>query len=216
MKLNLPNKLSILRLILIPFFVAVFYWNFPGHFIVAAGIFAIAAFTDFLDGHIARKYNLVTDLGKFLDSTADKVLVLSALVLMVDTEVFPYMYGGICAIVVIAREILISCLRMVAAAKGYVMAADKLGKTKTILQDISIFILIIYEGFEGIWGEHTLRVIYYAGLIIFALSIVMAIVSAVHYFYINSHALDESKAVSKVEHKEEAEGEKKQESEAIE
>ncbi len=219
MKLNLPNKLSILRLALIPFFVAAFYWEFPAHFIVAAAIFAFAAFTDFLDGYIARKYNLVTDLGKFLDSTADKVLVLSALVLMVDTGVFsPYsMLGGICTIVVIAREILISCLRMVAAAKGYVMAADKLGKTKTMLQDISIFILIIYEGFEGIWGEHTLRVVYYAGLIIFALSIIMAIVSAVHYFYINAHALDESKAVSKVEHKEEPyAGEEKIENEAIE
>lgn len=218
MKLNLPNKLSILRLALIPFFVAAFYWGFPAHFIVAAAIFAFAAFTDFLDGYIARKYNLITDLGKFLDSTADKVLVLSALVLMVDTGVFsPYsMLGSICTIVVIAREILISCLRMVAAAKGYVMAADKLGKTKTMLQDISIFILITYEGFEGIWGEHTLRVIYYAGLIIFALSIIMAIVSAVHYFYINSHALDESKAVSKVEHKEEpSAGEEKIESEAI-
>lgn len=201
MKLNLPNKLSILRLILIPFMVAVFYWDFKGHFIVAAAVFAFAAFTDFLDGHIARKYNLVTDLGKFLDSTADKVLVLSALVLMVDTGVFPKFYGGVCAIVVIAREILISCLRMVAAAKGYVMAADKLGKTKTILQDISIFILIIYEGFEGIWGEDVIKIVYYAGLLIFACSIVMAIVSAVHYFYINAHALDESKAVSKIEHK---------------
>ena len=96
-------------------------------------------------------------------------------------------------------------------------AADKLGKTKTMLQDISIFILIIYEGFEGIWGEHTLRVVYYAGLIIFALSIIMAIVSAVHYFYINAHALDESKAVSKVEHKEKpSAGEEKIENEAIE
>ena len=78
--MNLPNKLTLGRLILIPFFIVAFYLNFTGHYLVALGIFALAAFTDFLDGYIARKYNLVTDLGKFLDPIADKVLVLSALV----------------------------------------------------------------------------------------------------------------------------------------
>lgn len=199
MKLNLPNKLSILRLILIPILVAAFYVDFTGHFLVAAGIFALAAFTDFLDGHIARKYNLITDLGKFLDSTADKVLVLSSLVLMMDTEVIPYPFGGVCTIIVIAREILVSCLRMVAAAKGYVMAADRYGKTKTILQDISIFILIAYNGISELFGEQVLKIVHIAGLTMFGLSIIMAIISAAHYFYVNSHALDESKAVSKAE-----------------
>lgn len=201
MKLNLPNKLSILRLVLIPILVAVFYIPFKGHLIVAGGVFALAAFTDFLDGYIARKYNLVTDLGKFLDSTADKVLVLSSLVLMMDLKVIPYPWGGICSIIIIAREILISCLRMVAAAKGYVMAADKWGKIKTILQDVSIFILITYRGFEDVFGEKILNIVCIVGMVIFGLSIIMAIVSAVHYFYVNSHALDESKAVTKVENR---------------
>ena len=203
MKLNLPNKLSILRLILIPVLVAAFYWkSLPGNLIIAGGIFALAAFTDFLDGHIARKYNLVTDLGKFLDSTADKVLVLSSLVLMMDLEVIPSPWGGICSIIIIAREILISCLRMVAAAKGYVMAADKLGKIKTILQDVSIFILITYKGFEIVLNSQVIKIVQTVGYVIFGLSIVMAIVSAAHYFYVNSHALDESKAVTKVENRE--------------
>ena len=78
--MNLPNKLTLTRLILIPFFIAAFYAPFPGHYFVALGIFCVASLTDFFDGHIARKYNLVTDLGKFMDPIADKVLVLATFV----------------------------------------------------------------------------------------------------------------------------------------
>ncbi|MBO7526018.1 MAG: CDP-diacylglycerol--glycerol-3-phosphate 3-phosphatidyltransferase [Clostridia bacterium] len=142
--MNLPNKISTLRLLLIPVFAAVFYVGFTGHYIVAACVFALAAFTDFLDGYIARKYDLVTDLGKFLDSSADKVLVLAALVFILDANLFPVVIlGGVMTALILAREIMISCLRMIAAAKRVVIAADKLGKIKTVLQDVALIILIV-------------------------------------------------------------------------
>ncbi len=198
--MNLPNKLSVLRLVLIPVFMAVFYINFPFHYFVAAGVFALAAFTDFLDGYIARKYDLITDLGKFLDSSADKVLVLVALVLLVDVSILPSIFGGVCVSIVLAREILISCLRMVAASKGIVMQADKLGKIKTLLQDFAIIFLIIAGAFEAF------SLIFWVGAGVLAFSVVMALVSAIHYVYVNRMALEEEKQA-----KQEALEEEKQE-----
>lgn len=183
--MNLPNKLSTLRLILIPVFAAVFYLEFPSHYIVAAAVFAIAAFTDFLDGYIARKYSLVTDLGKFLDSSADKVLVLAALVLAVDAHLIPYFIGGVFTAVILAREIMVSCLRMIAAAKGVVMAADKLGKIKTFLQDIGLIVAIL----SGHFGN---AVVTWVGVGILGASVVMTIVSGIHYFIVNGAVLSAS------------------------
>ena len=130
--MNLPNKLTLGRLILIPFFVLAFSLNFTGHYLVALALFGIAAFTDFLDGHIARKYNLVTDLGKFLDPIADKVLVLVALAIMLadpkHTNLFfqfgawGFICGGIGVSIIIAREMAVSSLRMLAAKNGKVLA----------------------------------------------------------------------------------------------
>jgi len=184
--MNLPNRISTVRLILIPVFIAVFYIQFQYHYLVAAAVFAVSAFTDFLDGYIARKYNLVTDLGKFLDSSADKVLVLSSLFLLIDAGVLPKIWGAICAAVIIAREIMISCLRMIAAAKGVVMAADKLGKVKTVLQDVSIVIMIVAFGLFG--AEYT-GALYLVGEVLFALSVVMTVVSGVNYLIVNKHVL---------------------------
>ena len=173
--MNVPNKISTLRLLLIPVFAAVFYVGFTGHYIVAACVFALAAFTDFLDGYIARKYDLVTDLGKFLDSSADKVLVLAALVFILDANLFPVVIlGGVMTALILAREIMISCLRMIAAAKRVVIAADKLGKIKTVLQDVALIILIVSGGFDLMWLS-------WAGAAMLGVSVVMAVVSGVHY-----------------------------------
>lgn len=204
--MNLPNKLSVLRLLLIPVIVVTFYVQFPCHYIVSCALFGIAAFTDFLDGHIARKYNLVTDLGKFLDSSADKVLVLTTLILLLDAGLltgglFPSFIGGLCVILILAREILISCLRMVTAAKGVVMAADKLGKLKTILQDISIvFFLLAGEiGKDGTLYNAFNNVEFAAGLhdgilitalVLFGLAVIMTVVSGVHYVYVYGRDLE--------------------------
>lgn len=207
--MNLPNKLSILRLILIPFIIVSFYINFPYHYIVSCVLFAVAAFTDFLDGHIARRYNLVTDLGKFLDSSADKVLVLTTLILLLDGglltgDLIPSFIGGIFIIIILAREILISCLRMVTASKGLVMAADKLGKLKTILQDASIIIFLFageyglngtfYKNaqvYDGVNAIH--NIFFYIGFVLFSLAVVMTLVSGIHYLVVYSGKLEGNK-----------------------
>ncbi|MBR1968669.1 MAG: CDP-diacylglycerol--glycerol-3-phosphate 3-phosphatidyltransferase [Clostridia bacterium] len=149
--MNLPNKLTVLRLIMIPLFVAVFYITaIPFNYLISAVIFVLAALTDFLDGYIARKYNLVTNLGKFLDPIADKVLVSTALIVMLmpygGLTILP-LYGAIAVAVIIARELIVSGFRIVAASKGVVLAADKSGKIKTFVQDIAIAVLLVGADF---------------------------------------------------------------------
>ncbi len=145
--MNLPNKLTILRIIMIPIFTAVFYITaIPYNYLISAVIFALAASTDFLDGYIARKYNLVTNLGKFLDPIADKVLVSTALIIMLipfgGAVILPW-YAGIAVAVILARELIVSGFRIVAASKGSVLAADMSGKIKTFVQDIAILVLLV-------------------------------------------------------------------------
>lgn len=151
--MNLPNKLTILRICMIPVFVALFYITaIPVNYILACVVFALAAFTDFLDGHIARKYNLVTDFGKFLDPIADKVLVSTALIVMLTlpTLFFKLWIAGVCVAVILARELIISGFRLVAANKGMVIAADKSGKIKTFLTDIAIVVLLVSANLSGL------------------------------------------------------------------
>lgn len=186
--MNLPNKLSVLRLILIPVFVAVFYLQFPYHYLVAAAVFAVSAFTDFLDGHIARKYNLITDLGKFLDSSADKVLVLTALIVIVDANLLPLIVGGVGVSIICARETLVSCLRMVAASKGVVMAADKFGKAKTLCQDVTIDAILICGEFASTGVGEILAIV---GYVLFGLSLILTIASGLNYFLGNKKALSQ-------------------------
>ena len=145
--MNLPNKLTILRILMIPVFVAIFYITaIPFNFIISAVIFALASLTDFLDGHIARKYNMVTDFGKFLDPIADKVLVSTALIVMIvppiGTTMLPW-YSGIGVAIIMARELIISGFRLVAAGKGLVIAADFSGKLKTFVTDIAILVILV-------------------------------------------------------------------------
>lgn len=176
--MNLPNKLTIIRIILIPVFIAVYFINaIPYNYLIAAAVFAIAAFTDFLDGYIARKYNLVTNLGKFLDPIADKVLVAAALIIMlVVPEGGAAILPAYCAIfiaVILARELIISGFRMVAAAKGKVLAADKAGKIKTFTQDIAIVVLLVGAQFQaGVYT--TLNII---GLVALCLATLLTVIS---------------------------------------
>ena len=150
--MNLPNKLTLLRIIMIPVFTALFYLEvIPFNFAIAAAVFALAAFTDFLDGYIARKYNLVTDLGKFLDPIADKVLVSTALIIMLfplKASILPW-YAAIAVAIILARELIVSGFRMVAANKGMVVAADVSGKIKTFVQDIAIIVLLLGAATDG-------------------------------------------------------------------
>ena len=139
--MNLPNKLTTLRVIMIPFFVFFLLWqNGENHTfrMIALALFIIASLTDLLDGKIARKYNLVTDFGKFMDPLADKLLVCSALICFVELDKLPAWM----VFIIIAREFIISGFRLVASDNGIVIAASWWGKSKTISQMIMIILLI--------------------------------------------------------------------------
>ena len=187
--MNLPNKLSILRILLIPVMVAVFYLPMiPYNYVISAGIFAISAFTDFLDGYIARKYNLVTDLGKFLDPIADKVLVSTALIVMLVVSpngqaILPE-YGAIAVAIILARELIVSGFRMVAASKGAVIAADWSGKIKTFVTDIAIVVLLVGADFSNLYG-----VINTVGLVLLGISTLLTIVSGTECIVKNRQVL---------------------------
>ncbi len=139
--MNLPNKLTVLRMILVPFFVLAILWPFPHHFLAALVLFGVASYTDHLDGMLARKNNQITDFGKFMDPLADKILVISALVCFVSL--------GLCdvwlVLLIIAREFMVTSIRLVAAGKGTVIAANNWGKIKTVSQIVAICVILLLQ-----------------------------------------------------------------------
>lgn len=137
--MNLPNKLTMLRIVLIPVFMVILYWNFPGAGYTALAIFVIASLTDLLDGKIARARNLVTDFGKFADPLADKMLVTAAMLWFVECGRMP----AWALLIVICREFAVSGLRMIAADKGKVIAAGKSGKVKTASTMICVILMFL-------------------------------------------------------------------------
>lgn len=188
--MNVPNKLSILRIILVPLMVFFYLASFiPIGKIIALIIFILAALTDMLDGYIARKYNLVTDLGKLLDPIADKLLVLGALLLLIVEGVIPSPYGVIAAILIIGRDFLVSALRQIAAAKNLVLAADKWGKIKTIILDASLPLLMLLSYLSinnGMYGGAVdfLRITCY---VLFGIGVLLTIYSGLNYMIKNAY-----------------------------
>lgn len=180
--MNLPNKLSLLRIILVPIMVAIFYMSFiPYNYLITAVVFTVAAFTDFLDGYIARKYNLVTDLGKFLDPIADKILVIGAFIIMLTCPrilsgsfgfTFYQLAGGIGVTVIVARELIVSVLRMLAAGKGKVLAAEKSGKIKTLVTDLALIVLFLSAEFSFL---------FVAGIVLYLISVALTVYSGTYY-----------------------------------
>lgn len=139
--MNLPNRLTVLRLIMTPFFLASLIYEFPQHYLIALIIFATASITDMFDGQIARKRNLITDFGKFLDPLADKMLTTSAFLGFVFLKIG---LGTVwIAFIVLIREFLITSLRLVSAGKGTVIAANVWGKAKTVSQMVAIIVTIL-------------------------------------------------------------------------
>lgn len=138
--MNLPNKLTILRILLVPVFIACFYFSTPYAQLIAAVVFSLAYVTDIMDGRIARKRNIITNFGKLMDPIADKLLTCSAFVMLVSFGLI----SPIAAIIVIAREFLISGFRLVAAGSGNVIAASWLGKMKTISQCVAIVLVLVW------------------------------------------------------------------------
>ena len=138
--MNLPNKLTLLRVILVPFFLLFLLVDaIPYHGLWALIVFAAASVTDALDGHIARSRGLITDFGKFLDPVADKVLVFAALIAFVELG----LASSAAVVIMMAREFLVSSMRMVAASKGRVIAAGKSGKVKTAVTMVSIVAILL-------------------------------------------------------------------------
>ncbi len=187
--MNLPNKLTISRVVLIPIFILFFYLNFTAHYFVALGVFCIAGLTDALDGIIARKYNLVTNLGKFLDPIADKVLVLSGFVVFLtvptiftaNLDNWALIVAGCGVALILAREIIVSGFRMVAASAHIVIAADKIGKYKTVTQDICIIVLLIGVGIAEFTDHLAGQIVNYIGLVLFMLSVLLTVISGINY-----------------------------------
>ena len=183
--MNLPNKLTILRIIFIPFFLVVLYVDaIPGGKWIALGLFIIAAATDALDGYIARKYNLVTNFGKFMDPLADKLLVSSAMIALIELNKI----SAIVVIVIIAREFIISGFRLVASDSGVVIAAGNLGKIKTVVQMVMVCVLI--ADFGG-------YVVYIIEQVLIYSALILTVVSLIDYFIRNRDVLKDKEEVKK-------------------
>ena len=172
--MNLPNKLTVGRMIAVPFFVALYMM---GYYLAAFVIFIAASFTDMLDGKIARKYNLVSNFGKIMDPLADKILVYSAFALMVEDGTV----AGWMLIVILAREFAISGMRTVAASEGIVIAAGMSGKIKTVLQMIAVPLLLLLN-VEGTSVIPALDLLAYGFL---WASLIMTVYSGVEYIWQN-------------------------------
>lgn len=177
MQMNLPNKLTILRVLMIPFFVLFMLLDITGAADkwIAVAIFVIASFTDFLDGYLARKYNLVSNFGKFMDPLADKLLVSAAMICLVEMGRLPAWI----VIIIISREFIISGFRLIASDNGVVIAASYWGKFKTVFQMAMIIVLICNLG--GVFGIVETALIW--------ISLILTVVSLVDYVAKNINVL---------------------------
>lgn len=168
--MNLPNKITIFRVILIPFFlVALLVDAIPAGKWIALGIFIVASLSDMVDGKLARKYNLVTDFGKFMDPLADKLLTCSAMIAMISLNLIPSWV----VIVIIAREFTISGFRLIASDNGKVIAANMWGKVKTTVQMIMIIYLIVKvaANWDSLFFNVVAQVLIYAALALTVISL---------------------------------------------
>ncbi|MFQ9207880.1 CDP-diacylglycerol--glycerol-3-phosphate 3-phosphatidyltransferase [Clostridium fessum] len=177
--MNLPNKLTTLRVIMIPFFVFFLLWQNGENYtfrMIALALFIIASLTDLLDGKIARKYNLVTNFGKFMDPLADKLLVCSALICLIELNALPAWM----VIIIISREFIISGFRLIASDNGVVIAASYWGKFKTTFQMVSVVLLIL-----------DIPALAFVTTICVWIALLLTIVSLVDYIYKNHKILTE-------------------------
>ena len=171
LNMNLPNKLTMLRIILIPFFML---FLLTGHWYISAGIFIAASITDTLDGFIARRYNLITNFGKIMDPLADKLLVFSALLCLIQLDAVPAWM----VVIILARELLIVSLRAVAASQGIVIAASWWGKLKTISQMAAVILILIRNWPFGPDG-------FPLATIVLWIAVILTVISGVDYIIKN-------------------------------
>lgn len=184
-KMNVPNTLTMIRIFCTPLMILMFLLPIPkgiGIFI-ALGIYVLACITDFLDGYIARKYNLITDFGKFMDQIADKFITTTAmfLVLFGNVAVASNWLAILMFLIVVLRDILISGIRMVAANKNVVIAADIFGKVKSLFLDLASMVLILYIALTKVACCDFLRYIKVFGLSLMIIGVALTVVSCVNY-----------------------------------
>lgn len=192
--MNLPNKITLSRIFLIPIFIVIlsfpFTWGewsmagetYPITHLVAAIIFLVASATDWLDGYYARKYNLITNMGKFLDPLADKLLVSAAFILLVELE----LVAAWIVILIVSREFAVTGLRLVAAGEGIVLAASSMGKLKTASQLSAIALLLLHNFPFAYINVPVHTIVVYIALL-------LTVWSGVDYFMKNWHVLRDSK-----------------------
>jgi CDP-diacylglycerol--glycerol-3-phosphate 3-phosphatidyltransferase len=189
--MNLPNRITVLRIILTPVLVLLFYCRL---YIICAVVFLAASLTDMIDGKIARKRGLVTVFGKFFDPLADKLINLAAIIILAAQILYgqQYWYGVfavITAVIIVAREVIVTSLRALAASEGVVIAADNLGKLKTVLQDVAIIAMFLDE---SSWLEFSFagEIIHWTAVITLAGALVLTIVSGINYFMANKQIVE--------------------------
>ena len=170
--MNLPNKITIARIILTVVFAVLALVPMTNGLLYAAAVFAIAAVSDFVDGHLARRHNLISNFGKFMDPLADKILVISALLILVSLGRFPVW----AAIIIVCRDFAVDGLRFVAAEKGVVIAASRWGKWKTMTQMITVVLLLVMDLFPFVWYTVLCQ-------IAIVLAVVLTVVSGAIYLY---------------------------------
>jgi CDP-diacylglycerol--glycerol-3-phosphate 3-phosphatidyltransferase len=180
--MNLPNRLTILRLILTLPFVAALTLQFPGAKLLALILFIASSATDYADGYIARKFQLITDFGKLMDPLVDKIMTMSAFICLVSLRSVP----AWAVIVIVSREFLITGLRLVAAARGKVLQAERLGKLKTVSQIVTILycliVVAIIDESGTLVSPATVALLNMAGLILILLTVVLTLWSGISYF----------------------------------
>ncbi|MBQ7328171.1 MAG: CDP-alcohol phosphatidyltransferase family protein [Clostridia bacterium] len=214
--MNLPNKITLCRICLIPLFVFFFLADFvPYGKLIAAFLFATACFTDFLDGNIARKRGLVTNMGKFLDPIADKVLVMAGLIVAIACPITanggvnpaqpilgPSWVGIVAVVIILAREFVVSAFRQIAATKKLVLAADMYGKVKAVFQFITLIYYFVYafiveEFYYAIAGTAN-TVLGIVGYVFLAITVILTIISGIKYIVGNRQVFkDEPKEETK-------------------
>lgn len=189
--MNLANKITMARIIMVPFFIFFLLARLiPFNFLWALIIFVVASISDAIDGKIARKNNMVTNFGKFLDPLADKILVLSALVCFIQMR----LAGAIMVIIIIGRELMVTSLRMTASSQGEVIAANIWGKIKTVSQMIAIIYTLVYLSFNQ-FTESVISTGYFSGLgfliskYLLWISTILTLVSGIIYFVQNKSFL---------------------------
>jgi CDP-diacylglycerol--glycerol-3-phosphate 3-phosphatidyltransferase len=195
--LNLPNALSISRIFLTPLLVVVLLTRFEGKEIYGAIIFTVAALTDYFDGYFARKRNQVTTIGKLLDPIADKLLVTSAFISLVELGLAPAWM----VVIIVGREFAVSGIRSIAASQGHIMPANWYGKTKAVIQIFTILVLIVADTYK----EHWLLF----GRLLLWVTMVVSLISAVSYLItFLKLRKEDSMVIWKEEHEQERRSEK--------